>query len=84
MKKISQREAQRNRKELRRLQLRDYDRSRIYLQDYPGGVEIARVSNDDAAAIVLTARKLGHTVVCTAVEQPSGTTDQVILFGVMP
>jgi hypothetical protein len=67
MKKISQREARRMRKELQALRKRDEARERSWSSEYPDAIHIASSSpSTDVVAIIKTARKLGHAVICTA------------------
>lgn len=65
-KKISQREARRDKKRLKELEDFYEQINRIYSQDVVGGVNIATISLDAGAAspvAVRTARRLGHCVV---------------------
>ena len=63
--KISQREAQRMRKELRSLHELEAERQRLWSSEYPG-INIARGGADAALiARIETARRLGHYVVVT-------------------
>lgn len=75
--KISQREAQRMRKELRALHERDAARQRSWSSDYPGGVNIDTIAvNDCEWHIVMTAQKLGHF--CIARASQNGKTELLI------
>ncbi len=65
--KISQREAQRNLKELRRLQNQIEQQRNVWASEYPNGVGLGTITWDKAALIceaAFTGRKLGHAVVC--------------------
>ena len=69
MAKISQREAQRMRKELRELHERAAERQRSWSSDWPGGVNIDTITvNDVEWYIVQTAQKLGCAVVARAAQ----------------
>lgn len=62
-KPISQREARRLQKRCEVLASQIRDQRRIWGQDYPGGIEIARCTFETGANAARVARKLGHAVV---------------------
>lgn len=65
-KKISQREARELRRRVARLENHAEQKTRIWAQDWPGGVNITHVILDDVThAKVETARKLGCALVAT-------------------
>lgn len=64
--KISQREARRLKRRVQELERVERSRRGAWAAQWTGGVHLASVSVlPDARAAVLTARKLGHAVVCT-------------------
>lgn len=69
-KRISQREARSNRKELARLRAEIQSQRRVYGQEYRG-VHIASNTwnaQDMIPVAIRTARKIGHTVICVGDE----------------
>lgn len=64
-KSISQREARALRKRVAELELTLQRQRNAWRQDYPGGIDIARIAHHETAVIAHVARKLGHAVVVT-------------------
>lgn len=66
MKKISQRDARRFKKQVAELEALENKRRRAWNSEYPGGVFLTGiVVHSSVHAMVKTARKLGHAVVMT-------------------
>ena len=70
MKKISQRQARANLKELKQLRAVEDQRRNNWRRDYPGGVHLHTMSEPDAKLYTTTktARQLKHAVVLTAAD----------------
>jgi len=64
MARISQREARRLRQRVQLLEAAEMKRRRSWSMDWPGGVNVETLTlQPSSAAIVRTARRLGHAVV---------------------
>lgn len=65
---ISQREAYALKRRVAELEAAEDNRRNAWIRDYPGGTRIHSMgANGTDIAIVRTARKLGHAVVCNEV-----------------
>ena len=82
MKRISQRQAIAWRNELQALKRRNELCASTWTHDYPGGVHIESVRLDATEVkIIMTARKLGFSIVCGAPRESDSYTQ---LYAVKP